>query len=166
MQEMWDPSPARLGKVPWRRKCQPTPVFLPGESHRQKSLMGYSPRGHKELDVIQGPNKAGNLKQLIRYIVLCSIDDCNSATLDMGKCHKGKHFLDHNRLVRQNLENLLIYQQVLEKRRTRELEISCVLIKAHTLLSSELRINHLMPKIKKEDHNCRVFIGWTFARNK
>ena len=31
------------GKIPWRRKCQPTPVFLPGESHGQRSLMSYSP---------------------------------------------------------------------------------------------------------------------------
>ena len=31
-----------------RRKWQPTLVFLPGESHGQRSLMGYSPRGHKE----------------------------------------------------------------------------------------------------------------------
>ena len=30
-----------------RRKWQPTPVFLPDESHRQRSLVGYSPRGHK-----------------------------------------------------------------------------------------------------------------------
>ena len=29
----------------------PTPVFLPGESHRQRSLVGYSPWGHKELDM-------------------------------------------------------------------------------------------------------------------
>jgi len=35
-----------LGRSPWRRKWQPTPVFLPGES--QGSLAGYSPRGHKE----------------------------------------------------------------------------------------------------------------------
>ena len=35
-------------KIPWRRKWQPTPVFLPGESHGQRSLAGYSPRGHKE----------------------------------------------------------------------------------------------------------------------
>ena len=38
------------GRVPWRRKWQPTPVFLPGESHGQKSLVGYSPRGRKESD--------------------------------------------------------------------------------------------------------------------
>ena len=31
-------------KIPWRRKWQPTPVFLPGESHEQSSLVGYSPR--------------------------------------------------------------------------------------------------------------------------
>ena len=36
-----------VGKIPWRRKWQPTPVFLPVKSHRQGSLMGYSPQGHK-----------------------------------------------------------------------------------------------------------------------
>ena len=33
---------------PWRRKWQPTPVSLPGESHGQRSLVGYSPQGRKE----------------------------------------------------------------------------------------------------------------------
>ena len=37
-----------VGKIPWRRKWQPTPVFLPGESHGKRSLAGYSPWGHKE----------------------------------------------------------------------------------------------------------------------
>ena len=37
-----------VGKIPWRRKWQPTPVFLPGESHGQRSLADYSPWGHKE----------------------------------------------------------------------------------------------------------------------
>ena len=32
------------------KEWQPTPVFLPGKSHRQRSLVGYSPWGHKELD--------------------------------------------------------------------------------------------------------------------
>ena len=35
-------------KLPWRRKWQPTPVFLPEESHGQRILVGYSPQGHKE----------------------------------------------------------------------------------------------------------------------
>ena len=43
---------AWVGKMPWRREWQPTPVFLPGKSHRQRSLMGYSPWGHKELDTM------------------------------------------------------------------------------------------------------------------
>ena len=38
-----------LGKIPWRRKWQPTPVFLPGESHGVRSLAGYSPQGRKGL---------------------------------------------------------------------------------------------------------------------
>ena len=37
----------------WRRKWQPTPVFLPGESQGQRSLAGYSPWGHKESDTIE-----------------------------------------------------------------------------------------------------------------
>ena len=40
-------------KIPWRRKWQPTPVFLPGKSHRQRSLVGYSPWGHKESDTTE-----------------------------------------------------------------------------------------------------------------
>ena len=38
-------------KIPWRREWQPTPVFLPGESHGQRSLAGYTPCGPKELDM-------------------------------------------------------------------------------------------------------------------
>ena len=41
-------------KVPWRRKWLPTPVFLPGGSHGQRSLAGYSSRVAKESDIIQG----------------------------------------------------------------------------------------------------------------
>ena len=41
-------------KIPWRRKWQPALVFLPGESHGQRSLAGYRPRGYKELDMTEG----------------------------------------------------------------------------------------------------------------
>ena len=37
----------------WSRKWQPTPVFLPGKSHGQGSLAGYSPWGRRELDMIE-----------------------------------------------------------------------------------------------------------------
>ena len=36
-------------KVPWRRKWQPTPVFLPGKCHRERSLEGYSSCSHKRV---------------------------------------------------------------------------------------------------------------------
>ena len=42
-----------VGKIPWRRAWQPTPVFLPGESHGQRSLVSYSPQGHKESDTTE-----------------------------------------------------------------------------------------------------------------
>ena len=37
-----------VGKVPWRRKWQATPVFLPGKCHGQRSMVDYSPWSHKE----------------------------------------------------------------------------------------------------------------------
>ena len=43
-----------ISKIPWIRKWQPTPVFLPGESHGQSSLVGYSPWGCKR------PTQPGN----------------------------------------------------------------------------------------------------------
>ena len=41
----------RRTEIPWRRKWQPTPIFLPGESHGQKSLVGYGLWGCKESDI-------------------------------------------------------------------------------------------------------------------
>ena len=42
-----------LGEIPWRREWQPTPIFLSGESHGQRSLEGYSPWGCKESDTAE-----------------------------------------------------------------------------------------------------------------
>ena len=40
-------------KIPWNRKWEPTPMFLPEESHGQRSLAGYGPWGHKESDTTE-----------------------------------------------------------------------------------------------------------------
>ena len=48
-------------KIPWRRKWQPTPIFLSEESHGERNLVGYSPQGPKESDMTkqkQHPPKA------------------------------------------------------------------------------------------------------------
>ena len=42
-----------LGRSPGGRKWQPPPVFLPEKSHGQRSLVGYSPWGHRELDMTE-----------------------------------------------------------------------------------------------------------------
>ena len=42
---------------PLEEEWQPTPVFLPGESHGQRSLVGYSPKGHKESDTTERPTQ-------------------------------------------------------------------------------------------------------------
>ena len=47
IQETW------VGKIPWRMAWQPTSVFFPGQSHGQRSLVGYSPRGHKKSDITE-----------------------------------------------------------------------------------------------------------------
>ena len=44
---------AWVRKIPWRRAWQPTPVFLPGESHGQKSLAPYGPQSHRESDTTE-----------------------------------------------------------------------------------------------------------------
>ena len=49
-----------VGKIPWRREWQPTPVFLPGEFHGHRSLVGYSPWGCKELDMTERLTQPGN----------------------------------------------------------------------------------------------------------
>ena len=42
-----------VGKIPWRMEWQPTPVFLPGEFHRQRSLAGYIPWNRKQSDTTE-----------------------------------------------------------------------------------------------------------------
>ena len=57
-----------VGKIPWRRAWQPTPVFLPGESHGQRSLVGCSPWGRKELHTAE--RQAQRIEQ---YRTLCAV---------------------------------------------------------------------------------------------
>ena len=58
-----------VGKIHWRRKWQPSPVFLPGESHGQRSLAGYSPRGCKESDATEHTHA---------HTFQCALHDYNS----------------------------------------------------------------------------------------
>ena len=57
-----------IGKVPRRRAWQPTPVFLTGESHEQRSLAGYSPQGCKELDMTERRTVSLNAVNLFCFL--------------------------------------------------------------------------------------------------
>ena len=55
----------RCGFGPWSRKWHPTPVFLPGKFHRQRSLVGYCPWGCKESDMTERLRKALSSKPIL-----------------------------------------------------------------------------------------------------
>ena len=57
-------------KIPWRWKWQPTPGFLPGKSHGQKRLVGYSPWGHKVLDTTERLSTHSHTFILIYYVCI------------------------------------------------------------------------------------------------
>ena len=69
------PQCGRLGfdpwvrKIPWRRKWLPSPVFLPGEAHGQRSLVGYSPWDHRESDMTEPLTLTLMYVLLYKYIV-------------------------------------------------------------------------------------------------
>ena len=56
-----------FGKISWRRKWQPTLVFLPGKFHGQRSLAGYSLWNHKELDRTEQLSMARTIYHLLNY---------------------------------------------------------------------------------------------------
>ena len=57
-----------VGKIPWRRKWQPTPEFLPGELHGKRNLMGYSLWGRKESDTTEHtPMPFGHFSKLFGF---------------------------------------------------------------------------------------------------
>ena len=58
-----------VGKIPWKRAWQPTPVFWPGESRGQRSLAGYSPWGHQESDMTEATEHIQHAAQTLHFII-------------------------------------------------------------------------------------------------
>ena len=69
-----------LKKIPWSRKWQPTPVFLPGKLHGQWSLADYSLKGHKELNTTEPAWMNTNISWVF-YISNLLLYICNLLTL-------------------------------------------------------------------------------------
>ena len=74
-----------VGKIAWRREWQPTPVFLPGESHGQKSLEGYSPGGCTELNMTEWLTLSHSMTRCIlkKYFLIFSFGCAGSSLLSL-----------------------------------------------------------------------------------
>ena len=59
-----------VGKIPWRKAQKPTPIFLTGESHGQRSLAGNSSKGHKESDMTEATQHAYAMDVCSSYVQL------------------------------------------------------------------------------------------------
>ena len=70
-----------IGKIPWRREWKPTSVFLLGEFHGQRSLVGYSQWGHKESDMTEQLSlhfNSGSWKLVaVTYLAKCLVIKLN-----------------------------------------------------------------------------------------
>ena len=81
--------PLEMEMIPWRRKWQPTPVFLLGESHGERSLVGYSPCSLKESDMTE--RCSGSWKKRGRKHTELQ----GSATLSSDQTHKLRNTLQN-----------------------------------------------------------------------
>ena len=74
---------AWVGKILWRRKWQPTPIFLPENFHGQRSLTGYSPWGRQEWDMTEHAHTHSPITEL------CSAWTVSRTDLTLQKCPGG-----------------------------------------------------------------------------
>ena len=91
---------SRIRKIPWSRKWQPTPVFLPGKSHGERNLVGYSPWIHKHLGLTACTHMTSLNLRGVKH--LC---------IKQSQYLHGSHFLN---LISKNWErNLIDSKQVI-----------------------------------------------------
>ena len=82
VQQMWEMQvDPWVGKIPWRRKWQLTPVFLPGKFHGQGSLADYSPWGHKESDTTERLSTHVHVQRYITNMILISSKEERKTTV-------------------------------------------------------------------------------------
>ena len=78
-----------VGKTPWRRAWQPTPVFLPGKIHGQRSLVGYSSWGCKESDMPEESEQ----ERKVKWVPLKSERKGKQKQETWGRCAYGARLL-------------------------------------------------------------------------
>ena len=83
-------------KIPWRRKWQPTPVLLPGESHGQRNLEGCSPWGHTKSDTTIATWHT-QCTSCIYYILRLYINSLRAGTIFFPLKLQDKHIFDQEK---------------------------------------------------------------------
>ena len=83
-------------KIHWRRKWQPTPVFLPGESHGQRNLAGYIPWGCKELELTEQLSMHAQSYSNQNSVVLAQKQTYGSVQQDREPRNKPTHLTSIN----------------------------------------------------------------------
>ena len=72
-------------KISWLRKWQPTPIFLPGKSHGQRTLVDYSPWGRKELDTTKQLHLLSLISLDFVHLIVYFPEDTHISTLNSSK---------------------------------------------------------------------------------
>ena len=73
------------GEDPLEEAWQPTPAFLPGESYVQRSLVGYSPQGHKESDTTEETARSQESRELQWLVLIRAERPVQAQLADLGK---------------------------------------------------------------------------------
>ena len=88
----------QIRKIPWGRKWQPAPIFLPGKFHGQRSLVGYNPWGHKELDMTEHGRTHVLLHVTLEWVCYTSsvseVGKCSSHAVNDGQCREERNTCD------------------------------------------------------------------------
>ena len=92
-----------VGKIPWRRKWQSTPGFLPGESQGQRSLVGYSPQGRKELDTTERLHLHLHAEYIMR---IAGLEEVQAGIQIAGRDSNNLRYPDDTTLMAESEEEL------------------------------------------------------------
>ena len=86
-----------VGKIPWSRKWQPTPVFLPGKFHGQRSLAGYSLWGHKESDMAECTHTHTHTESVSLWHCRRTCTHTHTQSLSLWHCRRTHTHTHHTR---------------------------------------------------------------------
>ena len=121
-----------IRKIHWRRKWQATPIFLPGKSYGQKSLMGYSPQGCKELDTTERLTLSYEIAQGYSKIASKNTEGTNVTKTALKKNKLGDFFYHISRFL-YHYEVKTVWQCHKDRKWDlwRSLESPCIYVERH-----------------------------------